>query len=309
MIGTTINNAINGAANAVFGRTSAGFGSLFGGLGGSVLGMIGQGIGTAITNRRQRQLMDHQYNLQMKAWREMAAYNSPAQQMARYQEAGLNPNLIYGSGASSAGNVNSFPQYQAPTLARHQEFDNLGNEVINSIFRYRQLKNLEQQGRLIEAQTNVAHHQADVQMATAMSIMAGVPGMRANSIMRNIESHYYEDKQKYAVEQAAQDIEETKAKIKLIGQQVTNAKLDEELKKIQKNLAPYQMQQVKALVRKTLLEGDILQWQLGLREIGLPPNAPWLVTLAASLIGEENVKFFTSRLKLWIKQVIDTDFR
>lgn len=39
-------------------------------------------------------------------------YNSPVQQMARYQAAGLNPNLIYGNGASSAGNQMALPSYQ-----------------------------------------------------------------------------------------------------------------------------------------------------------------------------------------------------
>lgn len=289
MIGSTVNNAINGAFNAVHGASS-GIGSMFGGFGGSLLGMIGQGISTAITNRRQRQLMDHQYNLQMKAWREMADYNSPANQMARYQEAGLNPNLIYGSGSASAGNINSFPQYQAPTIARHQEFDNLGNEVINSIFRYRQLKNLEQQGQLLEAQTNVAHHQADVQMATALNILAGVPGTRSNSLMRNIEAHYYEDRQRYELQQQIQNIEETSSRIRLIGQQVTNAKLDGALKKIDIKMAPEKLNQLKALTRKTLLEGDILNWQLGLRELGIPPNAPWFVPFFADLIGIDNLK-------------------
>lgn len=39
-------------------------------------------------------------------------YNSPVQQMARYQAAGLNPNLIYGTGAASAGNQMALPSYQ-----------------------------------------------------------------------------------------------------------------------------------------------------------------------------------------------------
>lgn len=42
------------------------------------------------------------------AWREQAEYNTPANQMARYRAAGLNPNLIYGEGQStSAGNMSS----------------------------------------------------------------------------------------------------------------------------------------------------------------------------------------------------------
>lgn len=46
------------------------------------------------------------------AWQQQAEYNTPANQMARYRDAGLNPNLIYGSGQASAGNMTSAPDYQ-----------------------------------------------------------------------------------------------------------------------------------------------------------------------------------------------------
>lgn len=42
-----------------------------------------------------------------KAWRRQAEYNSPKNQMARLKEAGLNPNLVYGSG--SVANTQSQP--------------------------------------------------------------------------------------------------------------------------------------------------------------------------------------------------------
>jgi len=59
----------------------------------------------------------NEYNLDR--WHEQNIYNSPTQQMERYKEAGLNPNLIYGTGTTSAGNT-SLPstsqtaKYQAP---------------------------------------------------------------------------------------------------------------------------------------------------------------------------------------------------
>lgn len=48
----------------------------------------------------------NQYNLEQ--WNRVAAYNSPKAQMERYREAGLNPNLIYGEGAS--GSTMSLPE-------------------------------------------------------------------------------------------------------------------------------------------------------------------------------------------------------
>ena len=40
-------------------------------------------------------------------WKRQAEYNSPVNQMARLKQAGLNPHLVYGNGASvSVGNMN-----------------------------------------------------------------------------------------------------------------------------------------------------------------------------------------------------------
>lgn len=54
------------------------------------------------------------YNNQMNIenWKRENAYNSPKEQMKRYEVAGLNPNLIYGQGTS--GNAGSLPNYQQP---------------------------------------------------------------------------------------------------------------------------------------------------------------------------------------------------
>lgn len=43
-------------------------------------------------------------------------YNSPSAQMQRYKDAGLNPNLIYGSGSASSGNQASPTQLTIPDL-------------------------------------------------------------------------------------------------------------------------------------------------------------------------------------------------
>lgn len=52
----------------------------------------------------------NQYNLDM--WNLQNEYNSPAAQMRRFEEAGLNPALMYGQG--NAGNATSAPQMVTP---------------------------------------------------------------------------------------------------------------------------------------------------------------------------------------------------
>ena len=66
-------------------------------------GLLGQ-VGSYFSNRAL-QRYQNEWNLEM--WHRQNEYNSPIQQMARYQEAGLNPNLIYSQG--SPGNSQSMP--------------------------------------------------------------------------------------------------------------------------------------------------------------------------------------------------------
>lgn len=58
---------------------------------------------------------NHQNKLNEQAWMQQQEYNSPANQMARYKAAGLNPNLIYGQGTS--GNASSAPVLTSPLAA------------------------------------------------------------------------------------------------------------------------------------------------------------------------------------------------
>lgn len=86
--------------------------------------LLGQGMNAAFNsanNRRQQRFAENMYGLQrmdaLHDWEMMNQYNSPANQMKRFTEAGLNPNLIYGSAnnnvspvrSSSAGNFSPEP--------------------------------------------------------------------------------------------------------------------------------------------------------------------------------------------------------
>lgn len=70
------------------------------------------------TNEAQMDLAKYQYDRNIDLWNMQNAYNTPKSQMERYQAAGLNPNLIYGNGSSSAGNADRPSGYVAPALHR-----------------------------------------------------------------------------------------------------------------------------------------------------------------------------------------------
>lgn len=57
---------------------------------------------------------EHSKNLEM--WNLNNAYNSPEAQMERLRKAGLNPNMVYGSGKVAGNTSGEFPKYNAPTV-------------------------------------------------------------------------------------------------------------------------------------------------------------------------------------------------
>lgn len=81
-------------------------GNVFGGL----FGLMGQGIQTAVNARLQER--QNQFNLDM--WNRNNEYNTPQAQMRRFEEAGLNPALMYGN--VSSGNSSSAPVQGVPEM-------------------------------------------------------------------------------------------------------------------------------------------------------------------------------------------------
>ena len=68
----------------------------------------GGAIGSSqLANAKSRTNMRLANKLNIENWEMQNEYNSPKNQMQRYYDAGLNPNLIYGNGSSSAGNAGS----------------------------------------------------------------------------------------------------------------------------------------------------------------------------------------------------------
>lgn len=116
-------------------------------IGGPYGALMGYGLGSGIdgyNNNRYNMDMQNQYNLQY--WNMQNEYNHPAAQMARFREAGLNPNLIYSQQnlAGSIGSVNS--NLESPDL-------------MGLLGQYHQIRNLGAQNENLLAQNDNLHSQ------------------------------------------------------------------------------------------------------------------------------------------------------
>ena len=81
-----------------------------------LIGALGSIATTAMQNKANRELAQYSFDMQRRMIQEQNEYNSPAAQMQRYKEAGLNPNLIFGG--IDSGSQNGIAKYDAPTMQR-----------------------------------------------------------------------------------------------------------------------------------------------------------------------------------------------
>lgn len=76
--------------------------------------MFGQGMLNRSQSKQNqayaREMADYQYSKDLEMWQRQNAYNAPAQQMQRWTDAGLNPNLVFSQG--NPGNAGTMPKYQ-----------------------------------------------------------------------------------------------------------------------------------------------------------------------------------------------------
>lgn len=163
-------------------------GAIIDGLGSFAGSMIGANAQRR-ANIQNMQLAKYQNNWQtaenekayarsVEMWNMQNQYNSPTAQMSRLRQAGLNPNLVYGSGVTG-NSAGSAPQYQPAKIQRATMEPyrgwNLGLSDAASMYmamrqNKAQVENMEAQNKLIKEQARTEGiRQGNIAMATARS--------------------------------------------------------------------------------------------------------------------------------------------
>ncbi len=138
-----VSKAVKSVGSALGGGMSGG---LLGGLGSGLLGGAMSFLDGANDYYWNRKNMDYQNDLLLKNWYLQNAYNSPAAQMQRFREAGLNPNLIYGQ-TNMAGSVGT------PSAGGS------ASPIAGNILMRDQIRNMRAQNENLVAQNDNLHSQ------------------------------------------------------------------------------------------------------------------------------------------------------
>lgn len=156
------------------------------------LSAIGNAITGGASARKQYQyqskLMDKQNNFALSMYNMDNRYNSPVMQRARLEEAGLNPNLMYGSGGVS--NVSGGAPGSASGQAPHVDYGK-PSDAISNVMQY----------ALVNAQADKLNQESQLLAERAESEATSRELMKANarlaasrSLGQDIDNRFAEDR-------------------------------------------------------------------------------------------------------------------
>lgn len=231
----------------------------------SVLGGAISWAATAQQNKKSREFSEKMYQRQfddnLELWHLQNQYNSPRAQMQRLQEAGLNPNLMYGtgSGANSASAPSPAPQVMRPNFGI-PDTSNFGG-IISSLYDLKmkkaQIDNLEEQNNALKQETFYKKLMSDmlglnIDLETK-AFDYSLEGRKESARKIGIENRIMQNRDfREAVTTSTSVMEagermlnmrkqraKTDAEINHINQQIKNLKQDYRLRKLDEDLKQY----------------------------------------------------------------------
>lgn len=236
-------------------------------------------MSAADTNRKQRKWMEGQYQKQLddgiKQWHMQNEYNSPQKQMERLQLAGLNPNLVYGNGATTTANSPPAPPSVNNWNPKPPQIDG------NAVGTYYNVKAQQAQYDNLKAQNTVLMEEALLKQATRNNMdtrtaidavnLSKKPQMVALSLEAMKQAF---DKQFWDVDNARMENQLRKATFET-NVNTSMAKLD--------NLRA-ELRQREAQTGDTQASADLKKFELHMRKLGVSPNDPFYWKAAARFL-------------------------
>jgi hypothetical protein len=260
---------------------------------------------TAKSNRKTRDYNDKAYNRQKdderENWRMQNEYNLPKNQMARLKEAGLNPALVYGGGATTIAQSVGTPSslgytdkpYQIPEGAIGDTLGNIQSMKTNPLQKsilQENLANTQRTGALIEAQTKAANASADKTSEEATG--QRIHNQESGDLLTTTDS----DGNPLYKSKALADYSATATGAHLKAGELANQKTQQNLQnglmqanidhlmqetKASESLTPVQVDKVKAEIQNLKQNFDLNQFRQNVQKLGIDTQGSWYSNLVS----------------------------
>lgn len=251
-----------------------------------------------LNNRAQRRYNEKMYNRQradsLADWNMQNEYNSPKAQMQRFQEANLNPNLIYGQMTNAPTVRSSDAKSFTPTAPQIN-----GQAIMGGYFDVQQRR---AQIDLLEKQNTIAIQTAALQAAKTGETLAKTArsqfDLQMAQTLKNTSLQTAEANLKKLQAGVTFQLDENERRKALTAGNLAQAAERVLLMRAQTAATKQQADEIRARIRSIKLDGDLKQLDKDLREQGIYPNSPWwLKALESYLDGQTNQKPFGGDLE------------
>lgn len=242
---------------------------------GFVMGLINRGYNESQYSKVRKD--------NLKDWEMQNAYNSPAAQMQRLKEAGLNPHLVYGTGAV-ANNAQQPKSAEMQTVALEApRFD--ASAVMGAYFDT-QMKQAQTDN--LKVQKTVMTQEALLKSVQALNVLASTDKTKEETENIKLLRQSTIDAAKANVKKLEADIESTKANTfytlqenmrKQELQPITIQTMNESIRNMieQRKLSAQQRDEILARINNLVKDGTLKDWEIQLSRQGIKPSDPvWI---------------------------------
>lgn len=263
------------------------------GLVGAASSIIGSGINflsNNATNRSNAKLAKYQNDWNLAQWKRENEYNLPINQMQRLREAGLNPNLVYGGGATTLSA--SSPKAERATMRPYTGWNLGGDSFVNAELGYQRLQ---KDNELADSQIQVNNQQ---KLESAQRIAESA----ARKAGMDFDLGLKKDLRQTQLDTALENLNQVRNSNALSQKQQKMMDLEIELMPLKKSMTQKQIQQLDAAIANLRMNTDLLTFEKDLNSLGLRRGDPWYIRAVASAWNYVNslpaVKFGKSALNL-----------
>lgn len=249
---------------------------------GGALGLVGQSSANSSNIKQQKlanegnlELAKYQYDTNLEQWHRENEYNTPAAQLQRYIDAGLNPNLIYGNSNTSV----SSPQYSAPTLGAYTGQKSSLGAGISSFADSAQIANLFATNENLKTQ-NDALRQNIITEGLRQSKLA------VDTAQSEFDLGLAETLQETTLEAAQANVDKVKAEINNTKANTRFTLSNTELNKLRGRYTESQIANLEIATAKLYQDYDIDSYRNDLERIGIRPNDDIVARLVGRVINE-----------------------
>lgn len=230
--------------------------------------LLGQGMANSSNsravdaqNKANMELAQFQHMKNVEMWNMENEYNLPANQMARLKSAGLNPNMVYGSG-SAATVAGQAPQYKAPNIQAYTGMKNPIGDAASTYLSYAmsdsQIKNMHAQNENLKTQNDAMNQQIVTEGLKQSEIAARTARSQYDlSLAKKLEST--------SLEAAISNVRKIQSETSFIDSNIA-------LNEFKKDLTAGQLDELKMRVLKLKQDYDFDSFEQGMKRMGIYPG-------------------------------------